>query len=741
VDASGSAKQIVRSGHRKRRKSLMESRRPLTAAAARPKRALILLLIAVPLLVAAFPAATARSAHDANEPAKARLLAQALVKPSTLKARVATTLDALQEGGITVLRGQEILKRGTQPESGARLDLLHAVLMAMDAPRGHAGPLTLRDFGRLLAAAKVIPRSESDRFVIALMNSWIGEARADPGNPHAFVPLFLAEMAKRRAPGIDLTGLFKPQNAHLTELEWILLSTALDRGTPSGEATRSVRTLAAHRSDKPCSDLDDQWKKLFNDKPGSSALPGPNDLLKHLAKKAIETAVKKAGGDQDAAKAVSITLKLAKIWTRFHALALFYHSATIRVFPQEADSVHKGVGRTVLFHMSAIAGLNEAAKKELETADFERSTLMKAFRDCAKAAGLPVPEDVKDIADGLDKWRIRWRDFGSTTLALVNARASKFDYPGRQAHRLRRVNDTEGVATLAIDIQEENPKIHNDPDAQLVHGTWGVTADLEAAKPPDPKKIKAIVDGALAPSPYMEVEFGVAIADSITDILANWTLAAVTPNDRGTLDVTEHVPCTRQLRAMIRLHLFRQTGGPTCGDPVYPKRFVGSATWKSDARYFGPDQSGEDHANVKIDVTFVHDVKSRVWYVVDHGTVSWTESGWSASSGGSCSWQGSGAKPLDKHAAVLTLAWSERERAFRASFSADEGVGPFPLVSSCSGVIEQGAENPLFPLSRATDGFRVDPDALTFGGSDSHTESSSEAEVTSGWTWDFRGAR
>jgi hypothetical protein len=697
---------------------------------ARRTRGLIVLLAALPLLVVALPAATARSARQGDEPAKARALAQAFIRSSSLKARVAATLEALHESGITVLRGDAIVEQGALPQAANRLYSFQTVEMALAAPRGHPGPLSLHDFGRLLAVAEVVPRGESDRFVVALMNDWIREARADPGNPYAFAPAFLAEMAKRRAPAIDLAGPFKPQKAHLTALEWIVLSTALGRGAPSSETTHSARWLAQRGADTPCKELEDAWNKTVN--PGGVIPLGPNQILKDALKKAIEVVVKKAGGDEDAVKAASLVLKLGKIITRFQSLALFYHSAAIRVFPQEADSVHKGVGRTVLFHMSAIAGLSEEAKRQFEADEFQRSTLVRAFRDCVKAAGVPIYDDLKDIADGLDKWRVRWRDFGSTTLAVVNARASRFDDPGRQAHRLRRLNDTEGAATLAIDIQAENPKFHHDPNAQLVHGTWGVTADLEAAKPPDPKKIMSIIKGALASGPAMELEFGIAIADAISDILANWTLAVVTPSDRGTLDVTEHVPCTRQLQAMIRLHLFRQTGGPTCGEPSYPKRFVGSATWQSDSQSSG----SEDHSNVKIEVTFVHSTRSRAWYTADSGTVTWSESGHS----GDCSWQGAGSKPFPKDAGAIALTWNEREGAFRASFAAQEGVGPFPL-STCSGVQDQGAENPLFPLSRVTEGFRLDPHDLTLSGSDSATVSDGDTTATSSWSWDFKGAR
>jgi hypothetical protein len=149
-----------------------------------------------------------------------------------------------------------------------------------------------------------------------------------------------------------------------------------------------------------------------------------------------------------------------------------------------------------------------------------------------------------------------------------------------------------------------------------------------------------------------------------------------------------------------------------------------------------------------MDVTFVHDVKSRVWYVVEGGTITWTESGRIANEFESCSWDGSGSRPLNKFAGVLTFGWDEHAGLFRAEFSAPEGAASYLLTTKCvtrngpeTRVGETGVFNPLFPLSRNTAGFAVDPDHLTFSGSKSDSTSSEDGTTTWSWSWNFRGVR
>jgi hypothetical protein len=181
----------------------------------------------------------------------------------------------------------------------------------------------------------------------------------------------------------------------------------------------------------------------------------------------------------------------------------------------------------------------------------------------------------------------------------------------------------------------------------------------------------------------------------------------------------------------------------TRGQPPYPKRFVGHATFDTDVHWTG-DVRGEDRASYTMDVTFVHDVKSRVWYGVGGGTIAWTRSGHSEQDGASCSWQASGSAPLRERIAVLTLGWDERAGIFRATFSASEGAASYLMTTNCSSgstQSEEGVFSPLFPLSRHTDGFAVNAKDLTFSGSDSDSVSSDDATATHSWAWDFKGVR
>ena len=491
-------------------------------------------------------------------------MAGAIAGAPNLDAAVAATVQALQRSGITVVRGTTVVAPGARPRAVNRAQLFQAVQMANEArDREHAGVLTLRDLGRLLATAGAVPRAKADRFVVAWLNAWVKQARARPRSPHSFVPAFLAAMARRQLPSLDLARPFRAQDLRLTGLEWTLLLTAIDRGAQVEVPRLAGVDRSPSASLKPCTALDKEFEKHgFGIVPLPSGKVGlaPSDFLKEV----FRDAVSKAAGSSDAGKVVGIVFKIGKILKRFETMMLFFQSATIRAFGQEGDSVHKGVGSTVLFHMSAVAGLNDEAQQQFEDAELMREPFYRALRDCAAAAGMPVIDDIQDVADGLDKWRVHWTDFGSTTLAVVNARESRFDYPGRQAHTLRRISDTEGAAVLAIDIQEERPDRHADPNAVLVIAPWGVTAELEASKPPDPKVIKSMIEGAIGQDALSKAGFGLTIADAIADILTNWTVQIAGPRDRGLVAVTEHVPCTERVARLIRLQALRQVGGPTC---------------------------------------------------------------------------------------------------------------------------------------------------------------------------------
>ena len=605
------------------------------------------------VVVLALPAASALPARKASEPAEARRLARSLVTASNLRAAVAATTEALQRGGISVVRGKRVVARGRTPLATNRLELYQAVQMAMEARRANAGSLTLRDFGRLLAAAQVVPRSKSDRFMVALMNGWVRDARSNAANPHAFVPLFLAELAQRQLPQVDLGRAFRPQDVQLTALEMVLMATAIDRGIPTKRARAIVRTPSAFR---PCEAINDLTDPLglgvgpvnLEGKPFATY----NDVLKRAVKDAI---TKFAQGDRNAATVATTIFKLMKIVNKWESLMLFYRSAEIRPFPQPNEVRRPAGGRPVRAGFSAVAGLNDQAKKELEKAWISRSSFVRALRDCADAAGIPVADDVQDIADSLDEkgraWRVHWSEFGwpqnvfrANSLALVSGSPPNKFTAGQFRHKLIRITETEGAPSspLYIDVQPERADIANDPDSVEIREAWGVRADLVSSQPPDPKFIRKMIQEAVTGD---WVGFGLEVAKTVNDILVEWTRAVVTPSNKTTMTIVSHVPCTQRLARMIQLQAFQQVGGPTCGPP---KAWVGTVQGKHHETCCPPPDVGlldmQETWTAQVRFAQPQLLSGSIWVYAATGRVEWNVTGKS----GDCTVRGSGSTPIVK---------------------------------------------------------------------------------------------
>ena len=319
----------------------------------------------------------APSANAENEPAKAAQLARVIVTSPKLHTALAATIEAMRRGGISVTRNGRVLVRGANPVVPERIDRVQVVYAAIEARnRETAGNLTLHDFATSAALFGAWPRAKADRFVVTLVNQWIAFARADPTSPHAFVPAFLAQMAARQSPPVDLARPFKPDRVRLTELEWSLLLTAFERGVtfPRSRVPSSAND-ARDVPQKPCSEFNKVLEQMgfVNEKvipfSGAANNLALKTILGHALKQAIE---KLARGDKDVSKFVQSTLKYAKILLRAHSLYLFLKYSAIEVRPQE-DVVHKGVGRTVPFKMFAFAGLTEEAAKELAESGYNSS--------------------------------------------------------------------------------------------------------------------------------------------------------------------------------------------------------------------------------------------------------------------------------------------------------------------------------------------------------------------------------
>lgn len=598
-----------------------------------------LALVATVVACVALPSSTSASAVADNQPAQAAALAKTIVGAGKLRPAVKATVQALGRGGFSVTLGSKTVGRGATPRLSERIHRAQAVLMALEArDRQSIPPLTLRNLGTLLVLVGGLPRSKSDRLVVALMNEWLAAARANPRSPYAFVPAFLAEMAKRKSPSVDLASPFNPEDVRLTELEWVLLLGAFERGVPVARSRTTSSIQSQSDADRPCSDLSEVLKTLGYSPP----VPIQKHVLEDLFSTALEGAVEEYTKDADKAAALATAFKIGKILLRAHSLWMFLRYSQIEVGADKTE-VHKGSGREYSIEMYAVVGLNQEGAKELAASGFLNSEFVRAARDCARQMGFPVPDDLKDLADSIKDWRVYWSEFGANSLAIAKLR-----FGSQRTGLTIPLNEFKRAAKLDVQIQAERPHPDNS-DWWKVTSAWGVTAELESSQPPDflqiRKVIQSVVAGRKDYKDFMKrANIGLELAEAISDILANWTRTFVKPRARGYINVSQHIPCPGAINP--RLPSGTLADGPTCEEMprVWVAAISGTSNrrgesvnvdtqWTATARFarVGPLPTGADGA--------------KTWaYEAVSGRVNWTHSG----KNGPCTESSSGGVPIGR---------------------------------------------------------------------------------------------
>jgi hypothetical protein len=542
-----------------------------------------------------------------SQAAVARSLAVRVTSSAKLKTSVGAVEQVLARGGISTIRGKHTVVKGRHPLAPNRVSAQHAVVMALELwkTRGR-GDNTLHDFARLLAAAKVrfAKHITADTLVMRFVNSWVRTARKQSKSPQAFVPLFLAAMAARRHPAIDLAKPFQPSAVHLSELETLLLWTAVERGVKVIKVNKKTRATGtnpaampvarAENESGPCSDV----KKLMDEYaplPAVSISPSGVKLTKasDLLKESLLAAVENYKGEQFK-KSFATFLKLAKMLVRVHTTVLLFETTAVAVLADGASAaepwgqIDQPTFGTAHFTFKARAGLSKAAEETLKSAQLITSPGYKAVRDCARAADIPWPNDVSDIAADIKNWRIKWSSQDTPTVVAVDPSASDFDAGNLRSHL--KLSDTDPYSGYAKFVSKVLPDSHQGNASQpvVVEATQYVSASLEAFKSPDLEAIAEIVKAGMGLDEHKNgpdpIEFGLAITDSLVDILSNMTLAAAAPHATNYLNVVKHVACDANTQALLRAQVERQVAGPTCG-PVYLKIQAASETGTWSATY------------------------------------------------------------------------------------------------------------------------------------------------------------
>lgn len=502
----------------------------------------MVILTAAAVIVPASAAARSDARLDDGGPAAsvsnrsaAKRLATTLAGARDLPRAVAATREALALGGVATMDGP----RTVVPARGLAAPLVTSTVetlnMAAEAGnRGSPNGASLAELSNVLRRAGFPIRkgSAGQKQMVRFLKAWVRQARRRPSDPGSFAPLFLSETARLRQRRVNVAkGNYLARDLRLTMLETELVAAAFHR--VRGAAARHPRRARQSQSaSTPCSEFK---QYLEQEMPLVGRAWGVG--LNFVTGKALEEVVKKGGRGKLSDAQVNKALAALNVLLRVQKLVAFYGAITIRVFTQENDTVHKptdrqNVNSNLVQHFSGIVGIDEekyrAYQEELARSQ-ESLVPRRAVRDCMAAAGLPVYADAGDIAGELESYTVRWTFDLARNHARINVPASKFDFPGQQRHKLRRLSASEAGAASAIDVLTERNSDHRGRARQK--STYVIaTAEVNGSQPPSTQTFVTAAQG------------GLGLSDPVAEMVAGLIQSLATPSASDYLKITYHVP-------------------------------------------------------------------------------------------------------------------------------------------------------------------------------------------------------
>lgn len=410
-------------------------------------------------------------------------------------------------------------------------------------------------------ARKIGPNYRAGRHLLDFLDAWVREALEDPQDPRNFTPLFLAEMARRQDPPVDLLGSGLPrlgrangaiplaprgapssERMRLTLLEMQLFAAAFHRReaappAPASVAGTTAANLAyttldwllppAHAQSTPCSDVKDRVAEAFGKDVAEVAHQGARELAaaplsrpREIFGRALGQAVEDAFGSEGAGKAAK-TLGSTDVLLKLVKLATFFSNVRLRVEAAPA-SAHLPPEGSYAATFVASAGVDpEALAEALEDAGTDRG-----LRDCLRTLELPSLDDVRDLARESEQWLVEWLLVeGSPEYATIPLAHNRFAYPGRLAMRLTRTSDAESSARLVVEMAPESGA----GKGTLRRGHITARARLDAASAPGLGVVANALKGLGG------------LADNVAELGAGWVQAMAKPSAFATMEVEFHV--------------------------------------------------------------------------------------------------------------------------------------------------------------------------------------------------------
>ncbi len=512
--------------------------------------------IAAALLIAVVASGAFAAAAPAATPIKK--LADRITS-ADLHAGVIATQEALARGGIATRDGTHVVRKAVKPAASSAATSYEAVNLAVDArDQARGGRVTLAELDATLLRFKAY-KARGRKPGIALrdfMTAWVRGAKKRPRSPHSFTPLLLAELARRQVPSIDLAaGTYDPATLRLSLLESELFSAAFDRWPASARhpVKRSRKaSIAADSGPGNCTEVlkeyvgkvlpgyDQIESSAIQSIAGEAIAHGLGTLMtgkKVTDAKAVLTANKNA---------VSGVLSIINTLLRLQKLAALYAGVQIYVDvapasiekPEAKQNYIAGEAQYGEGAFTANVGLSPDAQKsydkEINGLGESFRKVRKAIQDCAGVVGIPSPTFADDVAEDLTNFKVKWTLKASSRTANYEFKKTQWFAPGGRIGALTRIDPTLAAHRMFVDIPTQPPWSYA-PDRfyQAPPDEADATAELLTAQPPS---LGTLINGMLG----AQAPFG--LIDALVELSIGWFQSIDTPQDTGTLVVTEHKP-------------------------------------------------------------------------------------------------------------------------------------------------------------------------------------------------------
>ncbi len=504
-----------------------------------PTRVLGWLLILLFVLTPACSRSAGPGAAPTYSEEKPQQMAEALTTAEEPAKAVEAVREVLALGGIPTIEGETVLTRAVAPESASfAIPVQVAQLAFTSQNRATAAAITVADLGKHMAAMGwPFPEEVTDpgQHLASLLTRWVKEARANPKDPHNFTPLFLAEMAQKQVPSVDLTQAFPPDRLRLTFLELELLTAAFTRlDAPAAQTSAFGLYLFGQPAyaDEPCSDFK-KW--VGGDKSGvlRTVLTEVGHLgIQQLVGDGLQKTLQDMGYSDMTTANTAKMLGLMNALGKIHKVALLYQEAEVTVKAVTPGPVHKQAADEALkvVEFEVVAGIPEAQWKDYKESIAANGTV-RALRDCVSFGDLPTFADTGNIASDSANWRVQWRIVeGSPEHGWISLDKNEFDMPGQLQMKMKPLNEYSSGAMLKVDLTPERSKGHTGREKTA---PMTVRASVRTSSPLSASFIANVMKAVLA-------EDAVAGTDAAAEASAGFFQEVVRPDAYGTLMVSYH---------------------------------------------------------------------------------------------------------------------------------------------------------------------------------------------------------